>query len=82
MIIRIMKNLKHILILCFIASFALGSCSKMEPLNKATVTEQSDVMSTKMGGAATTGDDDSNGEGITDPDHDEDHDKDNMSTTK
>lgn len=75
-----MKNLKHILILCFIASFALGSCSKMEPLKKATVTESADdAVVSKLG---ATGEEDSEGVGITDPDHDEDHDKDNVSSSK
>ncbi len=77
-----MKSLKHILIVCFIASFALGSCSKMEPLNKATVTEatESDVVVTKI----SRGDsgDDVDGSVITDPDHDEDHDKDKVTTNK
>lgn len=76
-----MKNLKHILIICFFASFALGSCSKMEPIQEATVTESSDnVLVTKAASDGRDGSED--GDVITDPDHDEDHDKDNVSATK
>lgn len=76
-----MLNLKNILIICAIASFALASCSKLEPLKEVTTTETNDSIDTRLMPVGGEGEGDETGD-ITDPDHDEDHDKDNVANTK
>ncbi len=78
-----MLNLKNILIICAIASFALASCSKLEPLKEVTTTETNDSMETRLMPVGNGGESEGDETGdITDPDHDEDHDKDKAVTTK
>lgn len=73
-----MKNSNKISLIALLLVLGVSSCSKMEPLKERNFVQSEVFQDKAMRSVVETAGED----GITDPDHDEDHDKDKVVVRK